>query len=258
MIENELALGQTVQKSFMNAPNLPKSFELAQSHEAAVYVSGDIFFMNWNDRDDRLVLLMCDVTGHGVQAALKATACYMLARNIWMGGEALGASSKERFDRFRSEQEDLMKLFSDTPDIPTFSCLEIFPTTSTYFSYRTNFNAPLIIEPAPYGGWSLRSEVMRDGVTRQTPLRPGSLIAVFSDGYVGTSRHLVRLTRHIEKNLPTFDGSPDGFKELIREYDRLNPSRPDDDRTLVVISWKRSQARHTSTALQRALVQQSA
>lgn len=246
MMENELALGQTVQRSFMTMPDLPTDFEMAQVHEAAVYVSGDIFYMDWNESENRLVLLMCDVTGHGVQAALKATACYMLARNIWSHDvkSMSGSTPEERFDRFRREQDDLMALFSDTPDIPTFSCLEVYPSRSTFYSYRTNFNAPLIVEPNPYGGWALRSEAMRDGVTKDYPLKPGCLLVLFSDGYIGSSRHLMRLTRFIDSRLASFDGSPGALKDFICEFDRKNPDRPDDDRTMVVLSWKRPMAKH--------------
>jgi serine phosphatase RsbU (regulator of sigma subunit) len=73
-------------------------------------------------------------------------------------------------------------------------------------------------------------------------IKPGSVIAMFSDGYVDGSRQLASLTRFVSARLSTFDGSSESLKELFAQFNAQNTDRPNDDRTLVVVSWKREEA----------------
>ncbi|MCX6117837.1 MAG: SpoIIE family protein phosphatase [Proteobacteria bacterium] len=246
MIEQELSLGQTVQRSFLNIPKLPQQIELANHHEAAVYVSGDIYYAKWDRVTNKLAFLICDVTGHGVQAALKATACYMVAKNNWDKGISTDTDSQSRFDAFKQEQMLLMEQISETPDIPTFAAVEFDDITGTISSYKTNFNAPILIHPGPYGKWEMEVLSMSDSVSVEKQLMPGSLIALFSDGYVTGSRQLSKMLKYMSKHLAFFDGTPEGLEDIINAFDAQNVDRPKDDRTLLVMSWRRSEARYTS------------
>jgi hypothetical protein len=241
MIEQELSLGQTVQRSFLSRPKLPPELEIAHVHEAAVYVSGDIIYSHYDDDTSNLTLLVCDLTGHGVQAALKATACYMLARNVWdiKVGNRSEQGSANRFEVFRKEQDQLMRQFSDTPDIPTFSAIEFDSNTAAYSAYRSNFNVPLVVEKGFYGGWKVRCDILPDGLTKQFQIDEENLIVLLSDGYIASSRHLSKLIKFLEKNFSGFDGTPQGLCELIQAFNEQNTDRPQDDRTVLAVAYKR-------------------
>jgi hypothetical protein len=72
-IEKELELGRVVQNAYMKIPNLPPEIDIACFFEAAFYVSGDAYFVHWDPDTRRLAVILGDMTGHGVHAALKAT-----------------------------------------------------------------------------------------------------------------------------------------------------------------------------------------
>jgi hypothetical protein len=73
-LDQEMELGRTVQRAFHNVPVLPENCRISHHHEAMLYVSGDTFFVTCNQVTKRVTFLINDVTGHGVQAALKASA----------------------------------------------------------------------------------------------------------------------------------------------------------------------------------------
>jgi hypothetical protein len=253
MIEQELTLGQAVQRSFLKVPKLSKDYELAHVHDAAVYVSGDIFFTHYNESLSRLTILLCDLTGHGVQAALKATACYMLAKNTWDNPELEKGSSHERFLRFHNDQQKLLKNFSDTPDIPTFLVLEFNAANESLSQYRVNFHPILIVEPSLFGGWTIADDFQEGHHSTARKMSPGSLIATFSDGYVASSRQYKQLVKYLQKHLASFDGSAASLRDLIVNFDQSNLDRPIDDRTLVVLSWKRSESRKHQALVQSSI-----
>ena len=248
MIEQELELGRTVQRAFLNIPSLPNDFDVQGSHDAAVYVSGDIHFVHWDEVEQRFVVILADVTGHGVQAALKATACYMVARNLWQ----ISSSSNSRDNRnkmqrsklgsYHEQSTELLSLLSETPEISAFGGFEFYPRLQRAYLYRHNFHTPMVIAPKEGGGWDIASPNLRVGEVIEIKIKPGTVIAMFSDGYVDGSRQLASLIRFLSVRLSTFDGSSKSLKELFAQFNAQNTDRPNDDRTLVVVSWKREEA----------------
>jgi Stage II sporulation protein E (SpoIIE) len=252
VIEQELELGRTVQSAFLNIPKLPVEFDVDGSHEAAVFVSGDLQFVHWNEAEKRLVILISDVTGHGVQAALKATACYMVARNLWQtenvtSGRWRGeepSSTKNISAKLRQYHEastEILGLFSELPDLVAFAGVEIFPEARRAFFYRTNFHTPLIIEPLDVNKWDVKFPALKTGEVLNYDLRPGTVIAIFSDGFVDGTRQLSRLKKHIHERMSVFDGTASSLKAMYTEFNDQNENRPKDDRTLVVVSWRRDE-----------------
>lgn len=246
LIEQELELGRTVQRAFLNIPKLPPDFDVIGSHEAAVYVSGDIYFVHWDEVEQRLVLVLSDVTGHGVQASLKATACFMIARNLWQSRPPIengmgGTSVKSRLKSFHRQSSDLLSLFNEIPDIATFAGVEIFPRSRRAFFYRNNFHTPIILEPDDVGSWNVTIPVMKVAEIVDYRIKPGTIIALFSDGFVDGSRQMSQLKKFITSKLPHFDGHAASVKDIFNEFNEQNLKRPVDDRTLIVLTWKRDE-----------------
>lgn len=246
LIEQELELGRTVQRAFLNIPKVPRDFEIIGSLEAAVYVSGDIYFVHWDEVDQRLVVILSDVTGHGVQASLKATACFMVARNLWQSKvprETVGyyQSEKSKLKSFHRQTTDILGLFNEIPDIATFAGIEIFPRMRRAYFYRNNFHTPILLEPDDVGGWKLCVPAIQVGEVWDYRIKPGTVLALFSDGFVNGTRQLSEMRRFISSRLSGFDGRAETLKSIVLEFNEKNLKRPVDDRTLVVISWKRDE-----------------
>lgn len=246
LIEQELELGRTVQRAFLNIPKVPSDFEVIGSLEAAVYVSGDIYFVHWDEVEQRLAMVLADVTGHGVQASLKATACYMVARNLWQSRLPIDsdhhvASYKSKLKTFHRQTTDILGLFNEIPDIATFAGVEIFPRIRRGFVYRNNFHAPIILSPNDAGSWVLEVPAVQVAELCEFRIKPGMVVALFSDGFISGSKQLSELRRFITARIGTFDGRSESFKNIILQFNEQNINRPVDDRTLIVVSWKRDE-----------------
>ena len=85
-LEEELAVGRQIQRSLLpqNTPQIP-SWEFAAIYEAARQVGGDLYDF-FELPDDRLGLLIADVTGKGVPAALFMAFSRTIIRNEAMAG----------------------------------------------------------------------------------------------------------------------------------------------------------------------------
>lgn len=246
LIEQELELGRTVQRAFLSIPKVPKEFEVVGSHEAAVYVSGDIYFVNWDEVEQRLAIMLSDVTGHGVQASLKATACFMLARNLWQSHqpsyESMALSGpKSKLKSFHRQSSELLSLFNEIPDIATFAGVEIFTRSRRVFFYKNNFYSPVLFEPDDKGSWIVTIPSLKVADVVEYRIKPGTLMAIFSDGYVDGSRQLAQLKKFIASKMSTFDGHASSVRDLFQTFNEHNLERPIDDRTLIVIGWKRDE-----------------
>ena len=243
IIEHELELGRTVQRAFLNIPKMPKDFDVVGSHEAAVFVSGDVYFVNWDETDQRLAVVLTDITGHGVQASLKATACYMLASNLWKSrragdGRSDASKLRSRLSAYHKQSSDLLSLFNEIPDITAFAGVEIFARESRAYLYRNNFYSPIILEPDNKGSWVVTMPGLQVAELVEYTITPGTIIAIFSDGFVTGSRQLSRLRLFLSERLSQFDGRASSLKNLFADFDTQNHDRPDDDRTLIVFTWK--------------------
>lgn len=81
-MEREMVLGQAVPASFLRMPETPAGMGVVCHHEPAVYVSGDIYYVHWDGKREILTMLLSDIAGHGVQAALKAAVCLTFGRVV--------------------------------------------------------------------------------------------------------------------------------------------------------------------------------
>jgi len=243
LIEQELELGRAVQRAFLNIPSLPVDFSVSGSHEAAFYVSGDIHYVHWNEAEKRFVLVLADVTGHGVQAALKATACYMVARNVWgIDSSATRvvepAREVSRLPEYHRQSTEMLTLLSETPEIAAFGGIEIFPESGKAFFYRSNFHTPMVVSPDGNGGWTVDSTHIRVGEVHHVDLMAGSIVALYSDGFVDGSRQVAKLIRFVKARLAHFDGSGESLRSIFMDFNEQNTDRPIDDRTIIVVGWK--------------------
>jgi hypothetical protein len=134
-----------------------------------------------------------------------------------------------------------LSLFNETPDIATFAAMEIFPRARKSYVYRNNFYAPIMLTPDDKGSWSVVIPAMKVAEVMDYQMRPGTVIALFSDGFIDGSRQLQRLKEFITTRLANFDGHAGSMRDLFTAFNDQNVDRPVDDRTLLVISWKRDE-----------------
>lgn len=107
--------------------------------------------------------------------------------------------------------------------------------------YRSNFHTPLLVEPDGAGNWIVVVPTLKVGEATPYRIKPGTALAFFSDGFIDGSRQYSRLIKFISNELPSFDGKASSLRELFAAFNAQNLDRPNDDRTLVVVSWRREE-----------------
>ncbi|MDA9951436.1 SpoIIE family protein phosphatase [Oligoflexaceae bacterium] len=256
-IKRQLELGQSLQKAFLTLPTLPDSVKLSCYHEAAVYVSGDTYFVHWDQGDEKVTFLLNDVTGVGVQAALKAFAGNVIARTIWVDSaldlrrrkdRRSSASNLEKYDMAvdqllcRNEQEI-------TDDFNAMIGAEFCTKTGVISLYRANYNFPFIAQPnfewndqveGEHGDWSFDKVSLPNRKIDTIQLKPGSFVIFVSDGYIESSRDELSFTRAVKGVIANSRGILDS--EAIQAHalswaQSKGKDKKSDDNTIMVFQW---------------------
>jgi hypothetical protein len=250
-MERELEIGQIVQRALLKPPELPTDVDLMCHYEAALYVSGDTYYTHWDKQRQLVTFLVNDVTGHGVQAALKASACNVLAKTIW----ELDHSSRFSFgDGARLAELDRMTqaMLVEMNAVPDFSSLcgaEFDLRGGRLAVYRSNFTFPVLVSPVvplrdgmePFLGelWRVEAVVCRNQEVAVRQLVRGGFVLIMSDGFLESSRDMKRFSSYLREALATRDAglTAGAIGELVMRYEPVD-TRPVDDRTLMVFQWR--------------------
>ena len=255
-IRRQLELSHTVQKSFLALPVLPDEINIAWSHEAATYVSGDTYFVHWDELQSSLTVLLNDVTGHGVQAGLKAFACNIIAKTLWCESGTLDFRRKgdrrrqqSRLEKFDGLVERLLCNQTVPPDFNAMIGLEFALRDKKFTVYRVNYNFPLLIEPTfewedgnlppTITTWQVRNLSMNNRTLTSYDIKPGSMLILISDGLIDSPRDRAGLVRSMTKDFKSREGylSAEAVKNAALKWTTENSVKTVDDRTMVVIQW---------------------
>lgn len=254
VMTKELELAQEVQTAFMSIPDIPPTFDLLTQHDGQLQVSGDSYYVSWDKQRDTLTVLLNDVTGHGIQAALKASVCQVIAKLIWEDFErSKGIPSSESY--IRMYEKRLRQFFSsvnDSPDVVAFVGCEINQHTGRAEIYRANFTFPFLISPredeaidvteptSEKGYWKIDLLSVKHQEPTYFQLKNGSFLMFMSDGYIAGSRDAYAVLKLMTQKLAPFGAelASSDLKTIIRNDPRLNRPEVDDDRTFVIVQWK--------------------
>jgi hypothetical protein len=250
-IERELEVGQIVQQAILKPPTLPSVVDLTCHHEAALYVSGDTYYAHWNDPDGVFTFLVNDVTGHGVQAALKASACNVLAKTIWENGAHGGRpGSGERLVEYDRVTGKLLVEMNAVSDFNSLVGAEFTPATGELVIYRSNFTFPILIEPVvplveePVDVlgelWRPSVLVSRNREIHRCTIPRGSFVLFLSDGFMESSREAKQFTDYLRRELAKRDDklTCDAITDVVLRFEGFKNRRVVDDRTLLAFQWR--------------------
>jgi hypothetical protein len=238
-IKKELELGRIVQSAYMKVPELPACVDLACYFEAAFYVSGDAYFVHWDESTGRLAVIVGDMTGHGVQAALKASTLQVMAQTIFSDtmrrADDLGA-------RFVIYEQTLRSFLSDSwkeGDLPTFLGIEIEISTGKVVSHRCNFPFPMIVEQCEDGRW-LASVWVDQNLTLDSKRSDHKIFFIAAtDGVISGSKMFHKVARGLENKLNDAKlVSAELIKQEILDCLKHADISLSDDRTMVVFGAK--------------------
>lgn len=248
-IERELEIGQIVQQALLKPPALPDSVEIACHHEAALYVSGDTYYAHWDERRGVVAFMVNDVTGHGVQAALKASACNVLAKTIWENEKAKDMECDgARFVEYDRLTQKLLVEMNAVPDFNSLVGAEFSIRTGDLAVYRSNFTFPVLIsprvdldetyEPSLGALWEPELIAGQNQTIVAKKIRRGSFVLFISDGFMESSRDYKAFTEYLRRQLASRDANAtvETITDMVIRYEGFN-RRIIDDRTLLVFQW---------------------
>lgn len=249
-IERELEIGQIVQQALLKPPALPDTIEIACHHEAALYVSGDTYYAHWDEKDKVVAFMVNDVTGHGVQAALKASACNVLAKTIWENDKVRPENPGDgsRFVEYDRLTQKLLVEMNTVPDFNSLVGAEFSTETGLLSVYRSNFTFPVLISPKialdddfePTLGdlWTPELIASHNQAVDRRIIKRGSFVLFMSDGFMESSRDYKAFTAYLRRALASRDANAtvETITDLVVKYEGFD-RRIIDDRTLLVFQW---------------------
>ncbi|MGM0600542.1 MAG: SpoIIE family protein phosphatase [Candidatus Rifleibacteriota bacterium] len=244
MIEDlkEMELAGDVQESLLPGtfPDIP-GYQLQYVNRMASDVGGDYFDLYWLD-ENRLCLLIGDVTGHGVSSALVMA---MAKATVYQG---------------LKEKKPLVELFSDLNSaVNTYFKIPPARKMITFFAAILNIddgaieyanaghNFPVIIRKnkeieflsavhLPIGA----SKKLRGLKTHQTRLNSGDTLVFYTDGIIEVKNNFSEMMGYENFKAVLFENSESSadkiLAKLMAAYDSyLAGSDPDDDVTIIVL-----------------------
>lgn len=240
-IEREMELGQTVQRSLLRIPEIPLHMSVNCHHKPALYVSGDIYFINWDQGNSMLTALITDVTGHGVQAALKASICSTLAETIWTEQSIRATDPKAaRLKIFDQRLHRYLSRMSQTEEMLSLIGMEFDLNTGRMIFYRVNGVYPVVMIPSKNADglttWQVDVLPIKNRETMDCMLVPGSLALLLSDGYLDSSRVIADFSKYLQDILHGREQiSHTEAQQLILNFTGF--SRSNDDKTLLIFRY---------------------
>ncbi len=247
MLRQELQLGQAVQHAFMTPPKMPADFEIAAFQSAPLLVSGDTYFAHWNDTTDRLTIVLSDLVGHGIHAALRASASQVIAKTIWsfpeLNANAENGTPIELYNtllqRFLNERGE-----GEGGAAAIVGC-ELVPERRVLRLYRHNAVFPLLLQtnPAATGPRYLPQLVaQRNSTVQEVAFNPGDFVILLTDGILADSRDMLRFVNAVGAlPLPRDGIGAADLKDLLLSVPALAKGRNlEDDGTLLVVHWRRA------------------
>lgn len=260
-MRRQLELSQSVQKSFLALPTLPPEINIAWSYEAAAFVSGDTYFVFWDEERATLTILVNDVTGHGMQAGLKAFACNVIAKTLWCEPNVIDFRRRgerrqlpSRLEKYDDLVDRLLCRADSPPDFNAMVGIEFRLDEAKAMVYRVNYNFPILIEPnfawsnldekLEGSPWKVKTLGLVNQVVTTLDMKPGSIIILVSDGLVDSARKVAGLVGALKEYLATRHerlNSTD-IKQVAYDWMIQNSANEVDDKTIVVFQWAPQQA----------------
>jgi|GEM_PF-1281148 len=260
-IERELDIARNVQRSLLLPPRLPDGVSLSCYQEAALYVSGDTYFVNHDEAGKKFTWLLNDVTGHGIQAALKASACNVLAKTLW-GQKSEASNNVPGFNlkRFDTMTQEVLVEKDRTPDFNSLISAEFNMDSGELSIYRSNFSFPILIRPStnvknanePVLGefWTVNLITTPNQQIFTMPIPRGTFLMFLSDGFLESSRDLKKFTAYLRRKLAPYAGEihVNSLNEFALSYEGFAVNTKNDDRTLLIFQWEFESAKSLATS----------
>jgi hypothetical protein len=230
-LEQELQLAEAVQKSLLQSDFENDFISFKSLYKPASYVSGDMYFVNWDNNDSKATILLYDVVGHGVQAALKASAAFAIADTIWNSKkkDVPNINKNKRKEPTPRLSDSKILVFEDMvhrhllergsgEDFCALVAVEIDFKNKKLCVYRSNYGAPILIQ-AKGGSVNISKLNIPNRELCWFDFDANTKILIASDGLINNSRTEKKIVDDLSKNL-----TKENCHESILKYLTLEPS----------------------------------
>ena len=249
--EKELELARDVQQSLLQEPYETEDVAFRLIYQPATYVSGDMYFSYWDEKSQKGVLLLYDVVGHGVQAALKAAAAFAVADTMWNSvhpSKSIRRQESRRSESRRLEDSKLVRFEQlvqrhlidrgKGEDFCAMVGIEFDLAAGRICAYRANYGYPVLVETG--GGCSTaRQLVIPNRQPTWFDIKENSRILLLSDGIVSGGRAERHLIKEFGQCLPLSLEPTDTVLDALRVSADSAFKTAHDDITVLEIVLKR-------------------
>jgi serine phosphatase RsbU (regulator of sigma subunit) len=201
--------------------------------------------VDWNEKKNSLTFLINDVTGHGVQAALKASGVNVIANTLWLRDKT--STENQKIVEYANLVQRFFERMDQNPDVLAMGAVQINFNTGLASLYRVNFPFPIVVEPKVHhvegensrinDKWRVKLIATANETLTNYQLTQGSFIIIFSDGFMDTSRSTNEFMNYLRRHLSKadYDLTCDDVRDLI--IDCPVKAANVDDRTMNIFQW---------------------
>jgi serine phosphatase RsbU (regulator of sigma subunit) len=256
VLERELRQARRIQQQWLpDLASVPPRIDMAATNQPARHISGD--FYNWFDlASGKHVVLIGDVTGHGMTAAFLMATTQLLVRSIMMRLSDPGAAMEE------VNLQLCTQMFHG--QFVTMQIVTLDFERKVIEVASAGHPPPLIIESGRTRALEVEAQLVL-GVekvvhypTQRFAMPESSGMLLYTDGVVdvrgpGDQRYgIARLRQTLDSQSGSAQDIVDAVTASVRQFH--GPQELDDDLTLVAVQWRKAALRPAPMSLPAAVI----
>jgi serine phosphatase RsbU (regulator of sigma subunit) len=239
-LEKNLDDAHIVQEAFIPNDRKGPGFEIVSSHHASARIGGDWLGYHHDARHKRLILAICDVTGHGLPAALLSGAIHGAFHGLASAGEMDALPAPELLSMFLQRLNAVVGMTATNTSLLATMLVLSIDLESGRIDYRNAGHTPLVLvrDNKPVyvlqGGSPLGLKTQPSFGTGHYEARAGDTLFIYTDGLLDNVRSSRRLQLHHLTRLLSSEDSLDAIQKRIEELAGPDAAVMEDDCSYII------------------------
>jgi serine phosphatase RsbU (regulator of sigma subunit) len=239
-LEKSLDDAHIVQEAFIPGDRKASGFEIVTSHHASARIGGDWLGYHHDVKHRRLILAICDVTGHGLPAALLSGAIHGAFHGLARSEEMDALPAPELLNMLMQRLNDVVGMTATNTSLLATMLILSIDLESGRIDYRNAGHTPLVLvrENRPVfilqGGSPLGLKAQPNFGVGHYEARTGDTLFIYTDGLLDNVRASRRLQIHHLTRFLSSEDSLDAIQKRIEEVAGPDAAAMEDDCSYII------------------------
>lgn len=261
-LEKNLDDAHIVQEAFIPDNREGPGFEIVSSHHASARIGGDWLGYHYDARHRRLILAICDVTGHGLPAALLSGAIHGAFHGLARTEEMDALPAPELLTMLMQRLNEVVGMTATNTSLLATMLILSIDLESGRIDYRNAGHTPLVLvrDNRPIyilqGGSPLGLKTKPSFGAGHYEAKAGDTLFLYTDGLLDNVRTSRRLQIHHLMRLLSSDDSLDAIQKRIEDLTGPTAAIMEDDCSYIICRLHASEGQsiHSHSNVERRVV----